>query len=102
MRTLLFALILFFSLTSGAFGLVYIEKDGIFLYFSEGEKEIATRLTEKLPEMVDFLSHWKLPVKPPIHIILDDELDAPEVEVHIIPHKEIRVPIRAPGVLEDG
>ena len=102
MRTLLFALILFFSLTSCAFGLIYIEKDGIFLYFPEGEKEIATRLTEKLPEMVDFLSHWKLPVKPPIHIILDDELDAPEVEVHIIPHKEIRVPIRAPGVLEDG
>ena len=102
MRTLLFALILYLALTSCAFGLVYIEKDGMFLYFSEGEKEIATRLTEKLPEIIAFLSQWKLSVKPPIHIILDDELDAPEVEVHVIPHKEIRVPIRAPGVLEDG
>jgi hypothetical protein len=102
MRTLFFALILFFGLTSCAFGLVYIEKDDMFLYFPEGEKEIATRLTEKLPEMVAFLSHWELPVKPPIHIILDDELDAPEVEAYVIPHKEIRVPIRAPGVLEDG
>lgn len=102
MRTLLFASILFFGLTRCAFGLVYIEKDGMFLYFSEDEKEIATRLTEKLPGIMVFLSQWKLPVKPPVHIILDDNLDAPEVEVYVIPHKEIRVPIRAPGVLEDG
>lgn len=102
MRTLLFALILFFSLTSRAFALVYIEKDGMFLYFPENEKEIAAHLTEKLPEIMAFLSHWKLPVNPPLHIILDDKLDAPEVEVYVIPHREIRIPIRAPGVLEDG
>ena len=102
MRTLLFALILFFGLTSCAFALIYIEKDGIFFYFPENEKEISTHLTEKLPEILAFLSHWKLPVKPPLHIILDDKLDAPEVEVYVIPHKEIRIPLRAPGVLEDG
>jgi len=102
MRTLLFAFILFFALTSGAFALVYIEKEGMFFYFPENEKEIATSLTKKLPEMVAFLSLWKLPIKPPLHIILDDQLDAPEVEVHVIPHREIRIPIRAPGVLEDG
>ncbi|MDH3573646.1 MAG: hypothetical protein OEM90_08585 [Desulfobacteraceae bacterium] len=102
MRTLLIALILFFALTSWAFALVHIEKDGIFFYFPENEKEIASPLTEKLPEMIAFLALWKLPVKHPIHIILDDKLDAPEVEVHIIPHREIRIPIRAPGVLEDG
>jgi hypothetical protein len=102
MRTLLFSLILFVSLTGCAFALVYGEKDGIFFYFPENEKEIAARLTKKIPEMVAFLSHWKLPIKPPLHIILDDKLDAPEVEVHVIPHREIRIPIRAPGVLEDG
>jgi hypothetical protein len=84
------------------FALVYVEKDGIFLYFPESEKEIAARLTAKLPEMQSFLAIWQLPVKPPLHIILDTQLDAPEVVVHIIPHREIRIPLRAPGVLEDG
>lgn len=52
--------------------------------------------------MIDFLERQGLAVKHPLHVILDDGLDIPEVEVHMIPHREIRVPHRAPGVLEDG
>ena len=102
MRTVFLAVILVFTLYTRAIALVYVEKDGIFLYFPESEKEIAARLTAKLPEMQSFLASWQLPVKPPLHIILDPKLDVPEVTVHIISHREIRVPIRAPGVLEDG
>jgi hypothetical protein len=102
MRSVLLAVILFFTFCTQIFALVYVEKDGIFLYFPESEKEIAARLTEKLPEMRCFLATWQLTVHPPLHIILDAKLDAPEVVVHVIPHREIRIPLRAPGVLEDG
>ncbi len=102
MRTLLFIFFTLFMLKGAAFALVYTEDNGLFLYFPEDEKEIATRLTKELPEMEAFLSLWDLPVQRPLHVILDDKLDAPEVIVHIIPHKEIRIPIRAPGILEDG
>ncbi len=102
MRMLLFAVTIFFALGSSAHALVYIEKEGLFFYFPETEKKIAARLTKKLPEMVTFLLGWEIPIKRPLHIILDDKLDAPEVVVHIIPHREIRIPLRAPGVLEDG
>ena len=35
-------------------------------------------------------------------MVLDEELDLFEVRVNMIPHREIRIPLRAPGVMEDG
>lgn len=102
MRSLLLSAIIFFFLTSGVSALVYVEQDRVYLYFPENEGALAAALTEKMPQMIAFLSGKGLPVKPPLHIVLDGELDAPEVKTHIIPHKEIRIPIRAPGVLEEG
>jgi hypothetical protein len=99
---LLFIVTIVCTVSSSAYALVYKEKDGLFFYFPEAEKEIFTRLTEELPEMETFLLRWKIPVNRPLHIILDDKLDSPEVVVHIIPNREIRIPLRAPGVLEDG
>jgi hypothetical protein len=84
------------------FATVSIEKDGLFFYFPESEKAIAQRLTEKAPQMVDFLARKGLEIKTPLHIIVDGKMDAPTVDVYVIPHREIRIPIRAPGVLEDG
>jgi len=102
MRTLLITFLILFMLKGLAFSMVYTEVNGLVFYFSEDEKEIAERLTEEFPEMESFLSLWGLPIQRPLHVILDDNIDAPEVLLHIIPHKEIRIPVRAPGVLEDG
>ena len=74
----------------------------MYVYFTEGREAIARRLTQELPSMLAHLAGNGLPVTPRVHIILDEQRDAPEVKVHLIPHKEIRIPIRAPGVLEDG
>ncbi|MEJ2038808.1 MAG: hypothetical protein P8X55_07730 [Desulfosarcinaceae bacterium] len=35
-------------------------------------------------------------------INLDDKLDEPMIQAKMYPHREIRIPLRAPGVLEDG
>ncbi len=102
MRSLLLAVLLVFSLTSNGSALVYIEQQGLFLYYPENEGEIAKRLLEKYPAMIDFLERQRLVIKHPLHVILDADLDKPEAEVHMIPHREIRIPLRAPGVLEDG
>ena len=102
MRSLLCAVMLLFFLTSNGFALVYVEKDDLFLYYPDNEGVIAERLLEKYPVMVDFLRRQGLSVAHPVHVVLDDDLDIPKVEVHMIPHREIRIPLRAPGVLEDG
>ncbi|UCD31930.1 MAG: hypothetical protein JSV38_14345 [Desulfobacterales bacterium] len=88
--------------STNLFATVYTEKDGLFFYFPEDEKVISARLTEKASQMVDFLNRKGLEIKPPLHIILDSKMDVPRVGAHVIPHSEIRIPIRAPGVLEDG
>lgn len=79
-----------------------VEKEGFHLYFPKHEAGLVAEFSQPLPAMLTFLSDKGLPVRPPLHVILDDRLDAPEVKVRVIPHKEIRIPIRAPGVLEDG
>ncbi|MEJ2726055.1 MAG: hypothetical protein P8175_15725 [Deltaproteobacteria bacterium] len=96
------ALFFFLVLTKSAWALVYADVKGSYLYFPESEDQIGSRLAEQLPDMLSFLSAWGLSIKPELHIVLDEELDAPEVEVHVIPHREIRIPLRPPGVLEDG
>ena len=81
---------------------VYTEIDGLFLYYPENEHRIATGLLEKLPSMKAFLEQQGLMLTFPLHVILDNKLDRPVSEVKMIPHREIRIPLRAPGVLEDG
>ena len=94
--------ILFSAATVQASTLLYLQQDRIYLYYPEGEGELASGLWKKLPGMLAFLDEKGLPVKQPLHIIIDEERDAPEIKLHIIPHKEIRIPLRAPGVLENG
>ena len=99
---LLFCSILFSVPECDASDLLYLQQDRIYLYYPAGEGQLASELWEKLPGMIAFLDGKGLPVKQPLHIIIDEERDAPEIKLHIIPLKEIRIPIRAPGVLENG
>ena len=52
--------------------------------------------------MLGFLREKGLPVKTPVHVFLDDDLDLPDVQVNMIPHRGIHIPLRAPGVFEEG
>jgi hypothetical protein len=79
-----------------------MEQDGIYFYFPPGESYLAQRLAADCGAMISFLADRGLPPAKPLHIVLDDGLDAPRVRVRIIPHHEIRIPLKAPGVLEDG
>lgn len=105
MRTVLF---LFFCLclTWGDGGnliaMVTLNNDGVLIYFPEDEPSIAARLNQKIPGILEYLRQKGLPVKRPLHIVLDENLDEPDVRVHVIPHLVIRIPLRAPGVLEEG
>jgi hypothetical protein len=101
-RTSIFLAAVLFLLSRHAGALEMVESDGMYIYFPKQEAQLAARLSEPLPRMLAFLSDKGLPVEPPLHIVLDDLRDLPEVKVHMIPHKEVRIPLRAPGVLEDG
>ncbi|MEN6473433.1 MAG: hypothetical protein ABFD81_05410 [Syntrophaceae bacterium] len=79
-----------------------ITQEGVFLHYPQAEDAIATTLIQELPDMLAFLRDKGVPVSTPLHIVLDDRLDAPRVIVTMIPHREIRIPLKAPGVLEDG
>jgi hypothetical protein len=85
-----------------AHALQVVDRDQFYVYFSDGQWEIATRLLEACEPIAGFLKIRGLPIKTPLHIVLDNELDQPTVRVSMIPHREIRIPVRAPGVLEDG
>jgi len=105
MRAVLF-LLFFLGMTWGErdnlFAMVTIENDGVLIYFPEDEASIAARLNQTLPDILEYLQQKGLPVQRPLHIVVDEHLDEPNVQVRIIPHLEIRIPLRAPGVLEDG
>jgi hypothetical protein len=98
----LFAVVLLLLFVSNGFALVFVERDGLLFYYPEEESKIARRLFKEYPRMIQFLKQQGLPVEHPLHVILDDHLDLPQPEVHMIPHREIRIPLRAPGVVEDG
>lgn len=85
-----------------AHGLEVIEQDRFYVYAAPAQRHIAVALLEACGPMAAFLETKGLTVQRPLHIILDDTLDRPQPRVHMIPHREIRIPIRAPGVLEDG
>ena len=100
--TLLFCLCLTLGGGGNLFATVTLENDGIRFHFPEDEAAIVARLNRNLPEILDYLQEKGLPVTKPLHIVLDEKLDEPDVQVHVIPHLEIRIPLRAPGVLEQG
>jgi hypothetical protein len=85
-----------------AFALQVIEHDQHYFYFPKDEANLAARLTRSVPAITGFLTRHGLAVKTPLHIILDDLRDEPLVNVSMYPRREIRIPLRAPGVLEDG
>jgi hypothetical protein len=85
-----------------AHALQMIEHDQVYIYFPLRETDLARRLADHVPAMTAFLAQRGLAVKKPLHIILDDLRDEPLVKVSMYPHREIRLPLRAPGVLEDG
>lgn len=93
---------LFFLMCADASALVQSESYGITFSFPAGEDAIVSRLVQQTPRILDFLDQQGLPAATPVQVILDDGLDLPEAMVHVIPHREIRIPLRAPGVLEDG
>ena len=101
-RAPIFFAVILFLLTCNVSALQVVEKEGFYIYFPKNEAELVARFTEPLPGMLAFLSDKGLPIEPPLHVVLDDWLDTPQVKAHVIPHKEIRIPLRAPGVLEDG
>ncbi len=98
---LLGMLMLVFSAVNG-WALRQVEKDGLHLYFPEKEDQIAARLLENFQKIAAFLSSKNLTIHYPLHVVLDEDLDLPEVRVNMFPHREIRIPVRAPGVMEDG
>ena len=102
MRTGIFPATVLFLLSCNVSALQMVEREGLYIYFPKQEAELVAGFIEPLPDMLAFLSDHGLPVQPPLHLILDDRLDTPRVSVRLIPQKKIRIPIRAPGVLEDG
>jgi len=102
MRTLICAFFVWLLLSSPASGLIQHDGDGFILYYPEGEEAIASRLRQAWPAMTAFLESSGLPVPQTLHAVLDASRDIPKVRVHLIPHLEIRIPLRAPGVLEEG
>lgn len=100
--TVLLGLLCFTFPAADGWALQQIEKDDLYLYFPESEDKIAKRLLENFPAIVTFLSNYDLKIRYPLHVVLDEYLDLPEVRVHMIPHREIRIPLRAPGVMENG
>ncbi len=82
--------------------LVEMENDGVTIVFPPGEQRIAARIYHQLAPIMAFLNQKGLPIQRPLHVFVDPDLDEPDVRVHVIPHREIRIPLRAPGVFEDG
>lgn len=101
-RTVLLSLLLLTLPVADGWALQLIEKDGLSLYFPESESQIAKRLLENFPAIVAFLANCDLTIRYPLHVVLDEDLDLPDARVHMIPHREIRIPLRAPGVMENG
>jgi hypothetical protein len=79
-----------------------LDVEGVHLVYPSQEAHLAVRLAAKIPDMTAFLAERGLPLVTPLHVIIDPERDRPRPEVHIIPHRQIRIPLRAPGVFEDG
>jgi hypothetical protein len=79
-----------------------VSVSGIELSYPSGEEAIASRLAAHVPKMLEFLAGKGLAVKTPVHVLLDDELDLPDAVVSVIPHRRVRIPLKAPGVFEEA
>ncbi|MCP4746685.1 MAG: hypothetical protein GY874_11190 [Desulfobacteraceae bacterium] len=79
-----------------------VEKDPWFFYYPENENTILQNLIDACEPITSFLASKGLSVPTPMHIVLDDKLDLPRPQVQVYPHLQIRIPVRAPGVLENG
>jgi hypothetical protein len=79
-----------------------IQSNDFYIYFPENTGPLATRIAALCRPMADFLEERKIPITLPVHILLDSKLDRPEAITQLFPHREIRLPMRAPGVFEDG
>jgi hypothetical protein len=101
-RIAFLAVLLLASSVVNGWALQQIDRNGLHLYFPEKETQIAARLLENYPKIEAFLSSKHLKIHYPLHVILDEDLDLPEVRVTMFPHREIRIPLRAPGFMEDG
>jgi hypothetical protein len=93
---------LFWLSPVSAFALRVIEVDGFYIYYPKDSGSLPQRLAQWCPTMASFLEDQGLPLNKPIHIVLDTDIDIPEPIVELYPHREIRIPLRAPGVFEDG
>ncbi len=85
-----------------AFCLSTITEAGLTFTFPQHEDAIVSRMIMQAPQIVSFLKTQGIPIHLPLHIFLDEHLDNPDVAVSIIPHREIQIPLRAPGALEEG
>ncbi len=101
-RVSLLSMFLVIALWPCAHALVFVKFKDIYLYYPSQDKAVAERLYNDIPGMVTFLATKGLCVKTPLHVVLDKDRDTPDVSVVLKPHREIRIPLRAPGVLEDG
>ena len=103
-RKLFLLAAIFFSLTRPipVYALKVINVDEFYIYYPDDSGNLPKRLAGFCPTMASFLEDQGLPLNKPIHIVLDAEMDIPEPIVELYPHREIRIPMRAPGVLEDG
>ncbi len=95
------AAVFFFS-TPSAFALKVKKTGGFYIYFPEDAGPLAARIASWCGPMAAFLEEQDLPIKHPVHILLDQNLDQPKAITQLFPHREIRLPMRAPGVFEDG
>jgi hypothetical protein len=85
-----------------AYALMVIESDGFYIYYPKDSGSLPQRLARWCPTMASFLEEQGLLLNKPIHIVLDAEMDIPEPIVELYPHRDIRIPLRAPGAFEDG
>ena len=102
MRYVVLICCLILCCTEDAFCLSTITEAGLTFTFPQDEDAIVSRMIMQAPQIVSFLKTQGIPINTPLHIFLDENLDKPEVAVSIIPHREIRIPLRAPGALEEG
>ncbi len=74
----------------------------LIFYFPERYSDMAAKLIKASDPMMTFLKNNGLTVTSKLHIVIDDKLDHPQPRTYLLPHREIRIPLRAPGVLEEG
>lgn len=99
---LLTVVLLLLGSAHSAFALKVIEADAFYIYFPEEAAPLGGRLAQMCGPMAAFLEEQGIPVHKPLHILIDAELDQPRAITRLYPHREIRLPLRAPGALEDG